>query len=225
MELLAIAIRRNQNIIGIEINNIESKIGLFVDDIIIMLSHLNQSIFHLLNTISVFGNISGYTINESKSAMLFLKHSERLNPPIQTLFKVVSLPNLKWYYWAARLSAASCWFSLATPQSWVNLERVKTSPLPLNSYLYSAKLQELKKHTHNPFVRNTIQVWYEVHLYKTLSQFSPIWDNTPFTPGKNDMGFKLFDKGRCMCFEDLRQKYDIQPKHFFFKSTDYKFYI
>ncbi len=89
-ELLAIAIRCNQNIIGIEINNTESKIGLFVDDIIIMLSHLNQSISHLLNTISEFGNISGNKINKSKSAILFLKHSERLNPPIQTPFKVVT---------------------------------------------------------------------------------------------------------------------------------------
>ncbi len=147
-----------------------------------------------------------------------------------------SLPNLKWYYWTARLSAASCWFSVTTLQSWVNLERVRTSPLPLKSYLYSANLKELKKHTHNPFVRNTSQVWYEVHLYKTetptLSQFSHIWGNSTFTPGKNDTGFKLwadkgickvadlFDKGTFMCFEDLRQKCDIQPKHFFKISAD-----
>jgi len=59
-----------------------------------------------------------------------------------------------------------------------------------------------------------------VHKYKieipVLSQFSPIWGNSTFTPGKNDTGFKiwadkgvgkmadLFDKDVLMGFENLR---------------------
>lgn len=60
-----------------------------------------------------------------------------------------------------------------------------------------------------------------------LSQFTPIWGNSDFTPGKQDMGFKiwankglskiadLFDHKTLMSFESLKQKHDIQPKHFF----------
>ncbi len=89
IEPLAIAIRSNQNISGIKINEIDNKIGLFADDIVIFLSHLQQSLHHLFNTISSFSKLSGYKINKSKSAILFLKHSERINPPVQTPFKIV----------------------------------------------------------------------------------------------------------------------------------------
>ena len=40
-------------------------------------------------TNDIISNISGYKINESKSAILFLKHSERIKPPVQTPFKVI----------------------------------------------------------------------------------------------------------------------------------------
>ena len=339
IEPLAIAIRSNQNITGIKINEIDNKIGLFADDIVIFLSHLEQSLHHLFNTISAFSKLSGYKINESKSAILFLKHSERINPPVKTPFKIVKdsftylgiritpkiddlvetnynpviesvsesinrwstlpismigrisilkmnvlpkflylfhsiplgppihffpkmksmfcnfiwnnrrarlrlallylpydrgglkLPNLQWYYWAAQLTTASRWFSQETPRSWMSMERKMSSPLPLNSYLYSAKLKDLKTLTHNPFVKNTILVWYEVHKHigeiPVLSQFTPIWGNSDFTPGKQDLGFKiwankglnkiadLFNNKILMSFEELKQKYDIQPKHFF----------
>ena len=332
VEPLAIAIRNNQSITGIKIYNTEHKIGLFADDIVVFLSHLERSIHNLFDTIQAFSSFSGYKVNESKSAILFLKYSERLNPPVHTPFKIVSdsftylgikitpktenlisanydpmvdsvsesinrwstlpismvgrinilkmnvlpkflylfhsiplsppahfftrmrrmfcnfiwnnrrprlrlsllylpyergglkLPNLQWYYWAAQLSTASCWFSLVPPRSWVSIEQCTTSHLPLNSYLYSAKLKELKKFTHNPFVNNTIKVWHEVHKYRgetpVLSQFTPIWGNSGFTPGTRDMGFKiwadkglliiadLFDNGILMSFEDLRQKYE-----------------
>lgn len=113
----------------------------------------------------------------------------------------------------------------------MSMERNMTSPLPLNLYLYSAKLKELKTLTQNPFFKNTILVWYEVHKYSgeipVLSQFTPIWGNSDFTPGKQDMGFKiwankglskiadLFDDKTLMSFESLKRKHDIQPKHFF----------
>uniref|UniRef100_A0A3Q3BAI7 Reverse transcriptase domain-containing protein n=1 Tax=Kryptolebias marmoratus TaxID=37003 RepID=A0A3Q3BAI7_KRYMA len=338
IEPLAIAIRNNQNIHGVRIKNIESKIGLFADDIILMLSNLNCSIPQLLKTINEFSYISGYKLNESKSAILFLKQAERNNPPIHTTFQVakesltylgikitpniddlvranytpvvnsimesldrwstlpismigrinilkmivlpkflylfqaiplnppdgfftkiqtilnnfiwnnrrarlrlsllylpydrggLGVPNFKWYYWAAQLSSASCWFS-ATDLSWVKIENINATPLSLNSYLYSRKCKELLKNTSNPFVKNTIRVWYDAHKFKnemlTLSQFSPIWGNMSFEPGRKDMGFKtwfakglckisdLFDKGIMMRFEDLKQKFDIPTKHFF----------
>lgn len=54
IEPLAKAIRCNQNISGIKINEIENKIGLFADDIVIFLSHLQKSLHYLFNTISSF---------------------------------------------------------------------------------------------------------------------------------------------------------------------------
>lgn len=89
IEPLAIAIRCNQNITDIKINEFGNKIGLFVDDIVVFLSQLEQSIHNLFNTISSFRKFSGYKINESRSAILFLKHSVRFYPPVQTPFKIV----------------------------------------------------------------------------------------------------------------------------------------
>lgn len=191
---------------------------------------------------------------------LYLFHSIPLSPPINFFSKMKSmfcnfiwnnrrarlrlsllylrydrgglkLPNLQWYYWAAQLTTASCWFAQKTPQSWMSMERSMSSPLPLNSYLYSAKLKELKALTLNPFVKNTILVWYEVHKHKgeipVLSRFTPIWCNRDFKPGQKDMGFKiwankglsiiadLFDNNTLLSFVDLKQKYGIQPNHFF----------
>lgn len=106
----------------------------------------------------------------------------------------LNLPNLLWHYWAAQLTTASCWFSQELPRSWMSMERKTSSPLPLNSCLYSAKLKELKSVTHNPFVKNTTLVWFEVHKYiseiPVLSQFTPIWGNSNFTPDKQNLGFK-----------------------------------
>lgn len=68
----------------------EHKIGFYADDIVVFLSHLERSIHNLFDTIQAFSSFSGYKVNESKSAILFLKYSERLNPPVQTPFKIVS---------------------------------------------------------------------------------------------------------------------------------------
>lgn len=80
----------------------------------------------------------------------------------------------------------------------MSMGKKTSSSLPLNSSLYSAKLKELKSVTHNPFVKNTTLVWYEVHKYinemPVLSQFTPIWGNSNFTPDKQDLGFKIWAK-------------------------------
>lgn len=72
IEPLAIAIRSNQNITGIKINEIDNKIGLCADHIVVFLSQLEESIRSLFNTISFFSKLSGYKMNESKSAILLI---------------------------------------------------------------------------------------------------------------------------------------------------------
>lgn len=143
----------------------------------------------------------------------------------------LKLPFLQAYYWAAQLRAASYWFDHHPSLHWIKMEETTTSKIPLYLYIYSADLATLKKHTRNPFVRNTLTVWHEVLNYlgenAPLSQFSPIWGNKNFTPGTKDLGFKLWaDRGisriidlyendTLLSFPEIKQRFDIEPKHFF----------
>lgn len=142
----------------------------------------------------------------------------------------LKLPNLKLYYWACQLWAASFWFRPHLGLSWVNIERFTSTNLPLHLYLYSARPEKLKKSIGNPFVTNTICLCHNVHKYlnivSELSQFSPIWGNENFPPATKDMGFKfwaekgigkiadLFQDGVFMSFETVRQIFDVPAKHF-----------
>lgn len=89
IEPLAIAIRNNNEIAGIKINNVENKIGLYADDVVLFLTDLRRSIPTLLKVIGIFGSFSGYKVNAAKSTIMFLKHSESLAPPLCTPFRNV----------------------------------------------------------------------------------------------------------------------------------------
>lgn len=339
IEPLAITIRNNPEITGINIEGIENKIALFADDVVVFLTNMKKSVPALLKSIEIFGSFSGYRVNATKSTIMFLKSSERETPPLHTPFKNVQdsftylgvkitptmeslvptnydpivesvtgsinrwkslplsmigrinvlkmnilpkllylfqtiplppptnffakmkqifchfiwndrrprlrmtllylpydrgglkVPFLQGYYWAAQLRAASYWFDTTSLPDWVRIEEKTTSKIPLKLYLHSAKLSFLKKHTLNPFVKNTVIVWYEVLKYlkenAALSQFSPIWGNKNFTPGTNDLGFKiwankginkisdLYDNNVLLSFTDVKQRFNIDGKHFF----------
>lgn len=143
----------------------------------------------------------------------------------------LQLPNLKWYYMAAQLTSASYYFCTTAPPAWVNIEQESIPDLPLNLYLYSSDIKTLKKRTKNPFLKNTISVWHAAHKHigdmPVLSQFTPIWGNEQFTPGKKDGGFRLWNikgvqkmmdlyaDGVLLSFDQLCQRYQIPKKHFF----------
>jgi len=113
----------------------------------------------------------------------------------------------------------------------VDIEQKSVSDLPMKQYLYSSDVKTLKKQTKNPFVKNTISVWYATHNYVdetiTVSQFTPIWGNGQFKPGKLDGGFKLwaekgigmvsdlYFEGIVLTFKQLCQRYQVPRKHFF----------
>ena len=86
IEPLAMATRAHKDITGITIGGYEHRIALYADDIIIFLTNLKDSIPQFVNLIETFGNISGYEINNSKSALMFLNDNERLQPIINTPF-------------------------------------------------------------------------------------------------------------------------------------------
>ena len=77
-----------------------------------------------------------------------------------------------------------------------------------------------------------LKVWYDVQKYlkeqHTLSQYSPVWGNRFFAPGRADAAFKLWhtkglkmvqdlyltDSGIMMSFEELRSRFGLNRKHF-----------
>lgn len=105
--------------------------------------------------------------------------------------------------------------------------------LPLPLYFYSDTLPNLVKQTTNPIVKNMIRVWFEVQKFtketSLLSQYTPIWGNQSFIPGRTDAVFRkwalkgiekiqdlyLPNSDNMLSFEEMRHKYDIDKKYFF----------
>ena len=79
--------------------------------------------------------------------------------------------------------------------------------LSLPLYLYSDKLLNLVNRTTNPIVKNMIKVWFEVKKYikepEVLSQYSPVWGNQHFTPGRADAIFKTWASKGLEKIQDL----------------------
>ncbi len=135
---------------------------------------------------------------------------------------------MKLYYWAAQLRAAMFYFLPDEVPAWVDTEKHGIK-LPIHLYLYSSQAKKLKKNTHNPFLRNTITIWYEARALmdqNTFSYFTPFWGNADFKPGRQDLGVKhwmdlglkkigdLFSEGTLMSFQQLVQKFNLPRKHF-----------
>ena len=65
--VLAIAIREEKEIKGIQIRKEEVKLSLFADDMILYTENPNDNIRKLLELISEFRKVAGYKINTQKS--------------------------------------------------------------------------------------------------------------------------------------------------------------
>lgn len=84
-------------------------------------------------------------------------------------------------------------------------------------------------------IKNMIKVWRDVKKYLKeplcLSQFSPIWGNQLFIPGRADAVFRLWrakglrmipdfylpNSDTLMCFQELQDIFYIEKKKYFFK--------
>lgn len=68
--------------------------------------------------------------------------------------------------------------------------------LPMPAFLYSDKTKKLLKQIKNPILKHMVRVWNDVRKYLNestcLSQFSPVWGNQLFTPGRADATLKLW---------------------------------
>nr|KAF6500953.1 hypothetical protein HJG59_007976 [Molossus molossus] len=101
LEVLATAIRHEENIKGIQIGKEEVKLSLFADDIILYIENPKDSIKNLLDLINEFGKVAGYKINVKK-AMAFLYTNDELTKretektiPFAIVAKKIKIPRNK----------------------------------------------------------------------------------------------------------------------------------
>lgn len=79
IEPFAMAVRKHVDITGIKLGNQDNRIALYADDVVLFLKQLDRSIPTLSNITSSFGRFSGYKVNNSKSSLMLLNETERVN--------------------------------------------------------------------------------------------------------------------------------------------------
>ena len=77
LEVLAIAIREEKEIKGIQIGKKEVKLSLCVDDMILYIENPKDSIRKLLELIIEFVKVVGYKINTQKSLVFLYTNNEK----------------------------------------------------------------------------------------------------------------------------------------------------
>ena len=76
LEVLATAIREEEEIKGIQIGREEVKLSLFSDDIILYIENPKDTTRKLLELINEFGEVAGYKINIQKSVAFLYTNNE-----------------------------------------------------------------------------------------------------------------------------------------------------
>ena len=77
LEVLATAIREENEIKGIQIGKEEVKLSLFADDMILYIENPKDAARKLLELINEFGKVAGYEINAQKSRALLYTNNEK----------------------------------------------------------------------------------------------------------------------------------------------------
>ena len=77
LEVLAIAIREEKEIKGVQIREEEVKLSLFANVMILYIENPKDSIRNLLELIREFSKVSGYKINTQKSPTFLYTNNER----------------------------------------------------------------------------------------------------------------------------------------------------
>ena len=82
MEVLAIAVRQEKEIKGIQIRR-EVKLSLFADDMILYIENPKHSIRKLLELINKYSKVAGYKINTEKSLAFLYTNNEKTEREIK----------------------------------------------------------------------------------------------------------------------------------------------
>ena len=86
LEVLATAIRKENEIKGIQIGKEEVKLSLFADDMIIYIENPKDTTRKLLELINEFGKVAGYKINAQKSLAFLYTNDEKSEGEIKETF-------------------------------------------------------------------------------------------------------------------------------------------
>ena len=78
LEVLAIAIRIEKEIKGIQIGKEEGKLSLFADDMILYIKNPKDSTRKLLEVINEYSKVTGYRINTQKSLAFLYTNNEKI---------------------------------------------------------------------------------------------------------------------------------------------------
>ena len=76
-EILAIAIRQQKEIKGIQTGKEEIKLSLFADDMIVYIANFKNSPRELLQLINTFSNVAGHKINSKKKSVALLNTNDK----------------------------------------------------------------------------------------------------------------------------------------------------
>ena len=87
LEVLAMAIREEKEIKGIQIGKEEVKLSLFADDMILYRQNPKDATRKLLELINEFGKVAGYKINTQKSLAFLYTNNERSEREIKETIK------------------------------------------------------------------------------------------------------------------------------------------
>ena len=86
LEVLAMAIREEKEIKGIQIGKEDIKLSLFADDIILYRENPKDATRKLLELINVFHKVTGYKINAHKSLAFLYTNDEKSEREIKETF-------------------------------------------------------------------------------------------------------------------------------------------
>ena len=86
LEVLAVAVREEKEIKGIEIGKEEIKLSLFADDMILYIENPKDATRKLLELINEFRKIAGYKVNAQKSLAFLYTNNEESEREIKETF-------------------------------------------------------------------------------------------------------------------------------------------
>jgi len=121
----------------------------------------------------------------------------------------MSLPNFKFYYWAANIRNTLYWWHyhlLPNRPSWVDMEINAYKQISLPALLAS-KLQSTSCIPVDcPVVKHSLRIWIQFRKsfgFRDPSLLSPVYRNHFFPPSLQDGSFKSFSQKGIKCFKDL----------------------
>lgn len=88
IESLAIAIRTNNLINGIVRGDLEHRLSLYADDLLLFVSKAETTIPQIIDLLHTFGNVSGYKLNMQKSELMPLNLSDSTLERNKVPFKI-----------------------------------------------------------------------------------------------------------------------------------------